>query len=306
MTDDTSLTHGRRVFTAIVNPISGGGRADAVWGPLSVRLQHAGYRVETVHSRNAEHAIDAAFDAAAHSVVVAVGGDGLVRDVATGVVRAEGTMAIVPAGRGNDLVRALCIPSAPDMLFDYLTSTPERRIDVLEVGDRFVPGNAYAGIDGRATGIINANRWLHPRVLYRVAPFVAAIAWRPFKLTLACDGMSPQSQWAHMVVIANSGRYGNGLDMVPTASLDDGYFDVLTIEGVPVLRLARISAQAKTGAHMARPEVTVARATDVTLTADCDLALFADGDRIGSLPCTVHLRPLALRIVAPTSLTAMS
>ena len=292
----------KRAFTAIVNPIAGGGRADALWEPLSDQLRHAGFRVETVHSRSAEHAIDAAFDAAAHSVVVAVGGDGLVRDVATGVVRAEGTMAIVPAGRGNDLVRVLHIPTAPDELVAYLTSAPERRIDVLEVGDRFVPGNVYAGIDGRATRIINANRWLHPRLLYRVAPFVAAIGWRPFLLTseMALDGAPPRSQRAHMVIVANSGRYGNGLDMVPTASLDDGYFDVFTIKGVSVLRLARISAQAKTGAHMTRPDVSVSRGTDVTLSADRDLPLFADGDRIGEFPCRIRLRPLALRTIAPT------
>ena len=209
----------KRAFTAIVNPIAGGGRADALWEPLSDQLRHAGFRVETVHSRSAEHAIDAAFDAAAHSVVVAVGGDGLVRDVATGVVRAEGTMAIVPAGRGNDLVRVLHIPTAPDELVAYLTSAPERRIDVLEVGDRFVPGNVYAGIDGRATRIINANRWLHPRLLYRVAPFVAAIGWRPFLLTseMALDGAPPRSQRAHghcceFGTLRKRSRYGsNGL-----------------------------------------------------------------------------------------------
>src|SRR5665647_829241 len=71
-----------RSFTALVNPISGGGRAARHWAPIAERIRHAGatVREEITHSR--EHAIELATAAAAEGdVVVAVGGDGLVRDV---------------------------------------------------------------------------------------------------------------------------------------------------------------------------------------------------------------------------------
>ena len=92
-----------RSFTALVNPISGGGTAAAKFAPLADRIREAGAAVEIVATQSQQHAVDSARDASAKGdVVVAVGGDGLVRDVAEGVVGTGGTMAIVPAGRGND------------------------------------------------------------------------------------------------------------------------------------------------------------------------------------------------------------
>jgi diacylglycerol kinase (ATP) len=66
-------------------------------------------RVEVTRSR--DHAIELAMAAASDGdVVVAVGGDGHVRDIAGAAVASGSILGIVPAGRGNDLARAL-LPS---------------------------------------------------------------------------------------------------------------------------------------------------------------------------------------------------
>ena len=290
-----------RRFTAIVNPVSGRGRALDAWTGVSDRLALAGVAATLVMSRSRAHAIESAREAVASGdIVIAVGGDGLVRDVATGVVAANGTMAIVPAGRGNDLARALALPTTPDSLAGLLLHGTPRVIDVLSVGDVMVPGNVYVGLDARATRLINANRWLHPLVLYRLAPVLAAIGWRRVMFTVECDGVVATSR-SHMVVVANSGRYGNGLNIVPTARLDDGLLDVLLVDGVFVLKLTTMMAQAKTGAHMERSDVHVSTAKSVRISANRPLALCADGDPIGLLPSTITVLPAALRLLAPAA-----
>ncbi len=106
-----------RNFTAIVNPIAGGGTAAERWRQVAALLQQAGHTVESIESHSRAHATEAAADAAeAGRIVVAVGGDGTVRDIVTGVAPCGATMAIVPSGRGNDLVSALNIPNEPDQL----------------------------------------------------------------------------------------------------------------------------------------------------------------------------------------------
>ena len=297
-----------RSFTAIVNPVAGRGKALRTWNGVSERLEVAGSPVTLVLSRSRDHATQSAREAAAAGdVVVAVGGDGLVRDVATGVVAANGTMAIVAAGRGNDLARALALPSETDSVADLLLHGSPRLIDVLEVGDTIVPGNVYVGLDARATRLINANRWLNPLVLYRLAPVLSAIGWRRVMFTVERDGAVATSR-SHMVVVANSGRYGNGLNIVPSARLDDGLLDVLVVDGVFVLKLTTMMAQAKTGAHVSRSDVHVSTAKSVRISANRALALCADGDRIGSLPATITVRPSALRLlaVAPTATSTVS
>jgi diacylglycerol kinase (ATP) len=288
-----------RSFTALVNPISGGGHAAAKWEPLTELILRAGADVKVVLTLSQEHAVESATEySTAGDVVVAVGGDGLVRDVATGVVAAGGTMAIVPAGRGNDLARGLDLPTGIAELADLLLNGPVRAIDVLEANGVIVPGNVYAGMDATATKIINDNRRIPAKLLYRLAPVIALARWRPADFTVVADGHSTTTT-GHMVVIANSGRYGHGLHIVPTAVLDDGLLDVMVVGQVPKYKVAAFMGQAKTGAHARRPEVELSTAKEVTLSANRPVPVCGDGDELGELPITVRVRPGALNLIAP-------
>lgn len=294
-----------RSFVALVNPVSGGGSAALKWAPLAALLQDAGADVSVVLTRSREHAVQAARQAAETAdVVVAVGGDGLVRDVATGVVTARtsgtagATMAIVPAGRGNDLAAALRLPVDHHALAALLLHGTARMIDVLDVDGTIVPGNVYAGLDAVATTIINANRRLPAKLLYRLAPVVALLRWKPAMFTLHTDDGSHEAT-AHMVVLANSGRYGHGLHIVPSAVLDDGSIHAMVIGAVPKYQVAAFMSEAKDGRHTRRPQVQVSRSTQVRLSADRPVPVCADGDELGMLPVTVTLRAGALRMLAP-------
>jgi len=289
-----------RAFTALVNPIAGGGRGAGRWAPVAARLATAGADVQVELTRSGEHARRAAEAAArAGRVVVAVGGDGLVRDVAGGVVAGGGTLGIVPAGRGNDLALGLGLPVDPDGLVGLLLRAEPRTIDVIDAGAGvIVPGNVYAGIDSVASAIINASRWLPALVAYRLAPVRAIATWHPPVFTLTLDGTARTIR-AHNVVIANSGRYGHGLHIVPPALLDDGLLHVLTVGAGPRRAVVSFLRQAEHGEHVHRPEVEIHTAREVTLTADRPLPVGADGDELGRLPVTVRIRPGALRLLAP-------
>jgi len=288
-----------RSFTALVNPIAGGGRAAKSWAPLAERISNAGARVRVEITRSRDHAIEMAIAAAADGdIVVAVGGDGLVRDIAGAAVASGGTLGIVPAGRGNDLARALRLPTTVDGLATLLLEGPAKTIDVLDINGTIVPGNVYAGLDSVANRIINDNRWLPAALLYRLAPIRAIATWRAPTYTVCADGVTTTVR-AHMVVLANSGAYGHGLQIVPTAKLDDCLLDVLIVGDQPRRAVVSFMREAERGAHINRPEVSLSTAREVTLTADRPLPVCGDGDEIAQLPVTVRLRPGALQVLAP-------
>lgn len=288
-----------RAFTALVNPISGGGHGRRHWEPVADVLRSAGAGVRVVETSSAEHARSAAASAASDGdVVVAVGGDGLVRDVAGGVVDAGGVLGVVPGGRGNDLARALALPSSAAELARLLLDGEPRAIDVLDAGGVVVPGNVYVGIDSLSTRIINDTRWLPALLAYRLAPVRAILRWRSPMFTVTVDGQA-RSVRAYSVVVANSGAYGHGLRIVPSAVLDDGALDVLTVGDGPRREIVKFMREAKTGEHVRREEVTLTTGTSVTIDADAPLPVCADGDEITTLPATVRIHPKALRILAP-------
>jgi YegS/Rv2252/BmrU family lipid kinase len=297
----------RRAFTALINPIAGGGRAAQRWAPVEARLRAAGADVRSERTRSREHGVELATAAAAGGrIVVAVGGDGLVRDVAGGVVRSGGAgadgaaagaaMAIVPAGRGNDLARRLALPTAPDAQATLLLTGTPRALDVIDAAGVIVPGNVYAGIDAVANERINSSRLLPGLLAYRLAPVLAVATWRPPTYALTTDGRTRAAK-AHTVVVANSGAYGHGLDIVPPAVPDDGLLHVMTVGAGPRRAIAAFMREAKTGRHVERPEIEIVTARQVTIAADRAVPVYADGDPIGELPVTVRIRPGALPLL---------
>jgi YegS/Rv2252/BmrU family lipid kinase len=288
-----------RAFTAVVNPISGGGHAAAAWEPVAALLRAAGATVRAELTRSREHAVECATAAAARGeVVVAVGGDGLVRDVAAGAVRGGGTFSMVPAGRGNDLARALGFPADAPSLAELLLNGSTRDLDVLDVNGVIAPGNVYIGIDSVATQIINAGRGLPALLLYRLAPVRAILSWRAAGYTLTVDGVTSEVR-AHTVVVANSGAYGHGLRIVPPAVLDDGLLDVMVVGDGPRSKIVSFMGEAKRGTHVNRPEVTLRTAREVVVDTDRPVPVCADGDEITTLPARIKVLPGALTVIAP-------
>ena len=288
-----------RSFTALVNPISGGGKAAEKWAPLAARINAAGADVRVELTRGREHAVESARAAAAEGrVVVAVGGDGLVRDVAEGVAKSGGVMGIVPAGRGNDLARSLGFPTNVAALSDLLLDGADAPCDVIEMGDTIVIGNVYCGIDSVSNAMINNNRWLPPRVVYRLAPVRAVVTWRAPRFTLTVDG-ERSSVRAHMVVVGNSGAYGHGLRIVPSARVDDGHLDVLVVGNGPRRAIASFMREAQRGTHVNRPDVSVRTAHDITIEADRAVPVCGDGEELASLPVSMRIRTDLLRLIRP-------
>ncbi|MDQ4501803.1 diacylglycerol kinase family protein [Sinomonas sp. ASV322] len=290
---------GRRSFTAVVNPVAGGGRAPSVWAPVAGLLEAAGARVRTETTRSADDGARLASAAAAHGdVVVAVGGDGIARDVAEAVAQADGLFALVAAGRGNGFAGKLGMPREPSAIARVLLSGRERAVDLLDVGGRLAPGNAYSGLDAIANLMMNDSR-IPSAVAYRVAPVIAIVRWKPARFELDIDG-SHHSLLAHLVVMANSGRYGHGLDIVPDAVLDDGLVHVLVAGAeIPKRHVARFMRLAATGSHVTEPGVRRFTGRSITISADRPVPLCVDGDGAGALPVHVAIRPGALRLISP-------
>ncbi|WP_293787547.1 diacylglycerol kinase family protein [uncultured Aeromicrobium sp.] len=289
------------IFTALLNPISGaGGTSHERWQPVARALRAGGAEVDEETTTSAGQATRRAEQLSRQGrIVVAVGGDGLVRDVAGGIVAGGGTLGIVPAGRGNDLALGLGLPEEPEELARVLTGGSVRHIDVLDADGVIVPGNVYAGVDSHATRIINRYRRVPPLLLYRLAPALAVLHWRPTTFELTLDG-ERIDEHLMMLVAANSGRYGHGLHIVPNARLDDGLIHLLTVDGdAPLRQLASFMKQAKTGAHVNRPQVTVRAAREVRIRALGSVPFGADGDEIAQDSVTVRCRPGALGVLAP-------
>src|SRR5262249_23003333 len=99
--------------TMIVNPASANGRTRKQWPDIASRAQAHGIEPDVALTEGPGHATElaAAAVSAGAELVVAVGGDGTVSEVANGMVGAPATeLAVVQRGSGCDFSRTFGIP----------------------------------------------------------------------------------------------------------------------------------------------------------------------------------------------------
>jgi YegS/Rv2252/BmrU family lipid kinase len=257
----------------------------------------ANYRL--VDTDSLEHARERAAEAAAGGeTVVAIGGDGLVGTLAGALMSTDGTLGIIPGGRGNDFARVVGIPSKPSEAARLVMEGEERLIDVADVDGRPYVGIASVGIDSDANRIANETDKVKGNLVYFYAGVWALARWKPATFEVVVDG-KPHSVTGYGVAIANSKAYGGGVQLVPHAQLDDGRLDVMLTRAHAKLHWLSAGVKAFKGAHVDDPNLQWLSGSEIEVSADRPFTVYADGDPIGDLPVTIRVSKQALRVIAP-------
>jgi YegS/Rv2252/BmrU family lipid kinase len=298
----------------IVNPGAGAGRLQGRYEELQADLSRHGLAAEAVLTQRPGQAVELAREASGRfGVVVAVGGDGTVNEVASGLLLAPGpavVLGIIPAGTGNDIATQLGLRSVDAALAALTKGTP-RAFDAIEVTwgrgtercRRFALSFAAAGFAGelikRTTPGIK--RLLGPRLCYSVG-FVRALAgFDPPMMRVTVDGRPHQGRFFH--VCAGNAEYAGGgvMRLSPGARMDDGQLNICLIE-----RLGRLEAlwhfpRLLRGTHITHPKVRYFTGQALALESDPATDVQLDGDLVGHTPATFQLRPGAIRVLVPPS-----
>lgn len=283
----------------VVNPAAGGGRASALLPAVEAAL--AGHDLRVTPTTSLQHADALAAAAVADGrVVVAMGGDGIVGRVAGAVAAADGVLAVLPGGRGNDFARSVGIPRDLAAACAALLTGTERRVDLGDVDGTSFVGIASVGFDSDVQERVLTSRLPLGRLVYLYGSLATVARWRPATFSCTVDG-APHVVTGWSVAVANTGVYGGGMKLAPDASVTDGLLDVVSTSQSSRLRFLRSLPKVFAGTHVHEDSVSVTRAREVVLDADRPFRVFADGDPVATVPCTVTVRPGALRVLLPTT-----
>jgi len=286
------------VIALIVNPSAGGGRAAKLLPKVQERLRALGVEHHTELTRDLPHAQDLARTAAAAGeAAVVLSGDGLVGAVAH-VLRGypDAVMGVLPGGRGNDFARVTGIPLDVDEACAVIAHGSPRAVDVGDVDGATFIGIASLGFDSEANRIANEAPPQLGGLVYAYGALRALAAWKHASFEVVVDGQARAfSGWT--VACANSKAYGGGMYMAPDADLHDGQLDVVLCEATSKATFLRDLPTVFKGKHVEKPYVHVLRGAEVRISADRPFTVYADGDPIGELPCTVRAVPDAVKVL---------
>jgi len=292
---------------AILNPRAGVAPAAARRAIESGRPSWKDYAVYM--TREPGHATDLAREAVAAGaeLVIAVGGDGTVNEVAQGLLGSRAALGIVPVGSGNGLARALRMPLRPEGALDVLVSGVRRRMDVGRLNGRPFLNVAGAGFDaavGEAfhrAGRDGARRGLLGYVRLGVREI---LSYRGPRISVEAGGETIEMA-AFLVAFANGPQYGSGAVINPGGRLDDGQLELVILDDGPLLGILAASPRLFLGGLDRLAGYRRLRVERAIVTAEDKLALHRDGDPASETErVEVSLEPLALTIVTPAATAA--
>lgn len=264
-------------------------RAFAATLPAEVRL-----------TEYARHAAILAAEAVAEGceLVVAVGGDGTMNEVAGALVHTPATLGLVPSGSGDGLGRHLGIHGSLRHVFHTLQSGTPRLID-----SGLADGHPFFSVAGLGLEADIASRF--NRLTRRGLPGylrVGAVAWwhsQPIDYVICHDGHREAFRTLTLAV-ANASQYGNNTRVAPAASVEDGQLDLVAIPplslGNSLPLLGRLGAGTFTDAaavrHLRGTRFVIERATPGLLQTDGEV-------HEAGRSVEFVVRPASLRIMTP-------
>lgn len=289
-------------YAFIVNPLAGRGRARKTWQQVEPLLcrERTGAVYYTTRAGEAVDLARQAQDQGA-SVLVAVGGDGTVLEVVNGMDLDRTVLGLLPAGTGNDLSRSLGYPACPRAVAAGLFRWGARAMDLGKTNYGYFTNVIGAGFDAQVAHEINANiKFLTGTAAYLAGILKILAIYRNAPMTLCCDGRSWEGK-ALLVAVGNGAYYAGGINIVPPARVDDGWFHLCLAKDVGKLDTLLMLPRLFKGGHTRHPKVEILQARRVTVDSPVPLMVQADGEILGPLPLTVELLPGALRVLAPAA-----
>ena len=287
----------------IVNLIAGQGRCKELFPKIKVELDRRRLSYDLHFTNEPMEAVDAAkmgIDAG-FTNIVAMGGDGTVNEVANGLLGSDATLAVIPAGTGNDFIRMLGIPSNPMQAIDTLLDGVTRTIDLGQIdSDRCFVNGIGIGIDAQVARTVMKMTRLKGASAYLTAAVKEVFRFPSFQVTLSMPDEEVEVSCLSLS-IANGIFAGGGFKLAPRANITDGLIDISALGDYSKLeRLYRLP-QVRAGKHVDWRKTVYRQTSEVTISSPKKLIAHVDGEpyRFPNDSFTVKALPKALRVLAP-------
>lgn len=312
-------------IAAIVNPRAAGGETARRWPEIKNLLEHALGPVTSRFTDSPGAGIPIARELLrdGYSLLVAVGGDGTINEVANGfferdhIVRPESRLGILPLGTGGDFRRTLGIPRNPAEAVKVLSEGLPLLIDVGKASYQASDGTSQSryfvnmvsfGMGGHvAARAKNSLRRFGGKAAFLWATLVTFLSYRgkQIKLKVAPDPAEVECLITN-VAVGNGQFHGGGMRPCPTAVLDDGLFEVTVIDYAGTLELLGSMPVLYSGEIYKHPKARHLRASKLSADSAVVTEIEVDGEPLGRLPLEISLLPRQLPVLVDSASPMLS
>jgi YegS/Rv2252/BmrU family lipid kinase len=287
----------------IVNPLAGIGRYKKVVRLVKKRLDLSKYSYELILTQYRGHGHVLATQITENNqadIIVAVGGDGTINEIARALVGKNVALGCIPTGSGNGLAHHLKIPSLIVRAIKVINKGHSLQIDTLKINDNICISIAGLGFDGFIAELFDRSlrRGFFPYLRYVAKSYFSYV---PQTYFIEKKGKEKEKHEVMLVSIANSSQWGFNVKVSPKASMEDGYADICLIKKPNFFMLPLgITALLTGNLHKNKKLVQIYRLSECTIyteeskTQPCHI----DGDPIERQSIiTMKVLPKSLQVI---------
>ena len=275
----------------IINPISGQGKKERI----ASYIKDMGHKIlYTEYPGHGEHLARETTE----DVVVAVGGDGTVNEVARGLIGSNKTLGIIPCGSGDGLALHLGISRDLHKAMEIIERGNTKPLDAATINGRLFFSVCGTGLDAivseqfalsRRRGLIN----------YIWQTLKIWMTFKPDMYRIDVDGKVINTE-AAFITVGNSNQWGNNARITPLADTSDGELDVVIVKMLRTLDVPIFLWQLMSGTIYRSRNTLCLRGHNVNITRRTAGPAHLDGEWFSApVNLEIKVRPNSLRVIVP-------
>ncbi len=299
----------------IINPVSSGGKTGArQWEILSALERKLGSAYSLCVT---SEPLEASFSARqaildGSELIITIGGDGTIQETVNGffsngnLLNPSCQLGIIDSGTGHGFAQSLGLPTGLGEQLEVIQRGQTQSIDLGKVvfsdeinqpSEHYFINECQAGIGGEVVRRVQSkHKRLGGFIAFGAITLLTALRYPNQSMTVEIDGMTGITERFIGVVIGNGNYMAGGMNLIPHARVDDGLFDILLMHEQSIPQRLWNFPKIYSGRHLASSKFTQYKGKKVTLSSSEKVPFEADGEFLGSLPCSIEIVPSALQV----------
>jgi YegS/Rv2252/BmrU family lipid kinase len=283
----------------IINPVSGRNGGVNIQNTIERNIDNERFDAVYVQTQKRGEATSRAHEFAGKdfNIVVAVGGDGTVNEVAQGILYTSTALGIVPTGSGNGLAFHLKIPKNIKKAVEIINNAKRYAIDYGLLNEQPFFCTCGMGFDAHISAAFAKTR---KRGFSSYLKLIVReyFKYRAEEYHLITDSSDLKIN-AFVITFANAAQWGNNALIAPHANIQDGKLEVTILKQFPVWAIPNLSFLLFSGKIDKTQYIVTFETTKAKVIRLADGEYHYDGE-----PCflnreaTVKIVPAGLNIIA--------
>lgn len=288
----------------ILNPISGNHDKNSIPDLIAKTLDMEKFDYQVKYTEYAGHAAAIASQCVADGIdiVVAIGGDGTINEVARSLVHSETALGIIPCGSGNGLARHLCIPMDVRKAIEIINYCKIEALDYGVINELPFFCTCGMGFDAFIS-LKFANSGKRGPITYVENVLKEGLKYQPETYEVEDDTGATRHK-AFLIACANASQYGNNAYIAPKATMTDGLMDVIIMEPFNAFDAPQISIDLFSKTLDKNSKIKTFKAKRIHIHRNEPGAIHYDGDPIMTgTDIDVHIEERGIKIITNPEIT---